>query len=137
MRLGAEHLGFRLPVVAMVIHGSNSGSLPSLARLCAFGALRLRLMLTTSPLKATVAPTPWITSRPSATSATPSKHGMKTRSVVVSSSFLRGLKNDHFWSKKGEGGLFCSRRGQSTSRGMRGQRFTILGLFHDVYGVVV
>jgi hypothetical protein len=103
MRLGAEHLGSRLPVVAMVINGSNSGSLPSLY----------------------------------ATSATHSRHGMKTASVVVSSSFLRGLKNDHFWSKKGEGRLFCFKRGQSTSRGMRGQRFTILGLFHDVYGVVV
>jgi len=31
MRLVAELLGFRLLVVGMVIHGSNSGSLPSLA----------------------------------------------------------------------------------------------------------
>jgi len=137
MRLGAEHLGFRLLVVGMVIHGSNSGSLPSLALPCACDAQRLPPMLTTSPLKATAAATPSTTSRPYATSATPSRHGTKTRSAVVSSSFQRGLKNDHFWSEKWEGGLFCSRRGQSTSRGMRGQRFTILGLFHDVYGVVV
>jgi hypothetical protein len=124
MRLGAEHLGFRPLVVATVIHGSNSGSLPSLARLCAFGAQHLPPMLTTSSQRVTVAPTPSTTSRPYATSATPSKHGMKTESVVVSSSFLRGLKNDHFWSKKGEGGLFCFRRGQSTLRGMRLQIFT-------------
>jgi|LakMenEpi03Aug12_release.lakeMendotaPanAssembly.Ray.scaffolds.fasta_scaffold359781_2 hypothetical protein len=137
MRLGAEHLGSRLPVVAMVINGSNSGSLPSLALRSASDARRLPLMSITSSLRVTVAPTPSTTSRPYATSATHSRHGMKTASVVVSSSFLRGLKNDHFWSKKGEGRLFCFKRGQSTSRGMRGQRFTILGLFHDVYGVVV
>jgi len=137
MRLGAEHLGFRLRVVAMVINGSNFASWRWLARPCVFGALRLRLMSIISWQRATAAATPWITSRPYVISATLSRHGTKTRSVVVSSSFQRGLKNDHFWSEKGEGGLFCSRRGQSTSRGIRSQIFTILGLFHDVIGVVV
>jgi len=70
MRLGAELLGFRLLVVAMVIHGSNSGSLPSLARLCAFGALRLRLMSIISWQRATEEAIPLITSRPYVISAT-------------------------------------------------------------------
>ena len=58
MRLGAELLGFRLPVVAMVIHGSNSGSLPSLALRSASDAQRLQPTATISLLKATEALTP-------------------------------------------------------------------------------
>jgi hypothetical protein len=69
MRLGAEHLGFRPLVVATVIHGSNSGSLPSLALRSASDALRLQLMSIISWQRATVAPTPSTTSRPYATSA--------------------------------------------------------------------
>ena len=70
MRLGAELLGFRLPVVATVINGSNSGSWRWLALRSAFDALHLRLMLITSPLRVTVAPTPSTTCRRFATSAT-------------------------------------------------------------------
>ena len=56
---------------------------------------------------------------------------------MVLSSFLRGLKNDHFWSEKGGGGLFCSKGGQSTSRGMRLQIFTDLQPVFDVIGEVM
>ena len=96
MRLVASRLGFALPSVAMVTSGDNYASWCLPARLCAFGALHLQRTSTISSLKATVAPTPSITSRLYAIRATPSKHGMKTESVVVSSSSLRGLKNDHF-----------------------------------------
>lgn len=70
MRLGAELLGFRLPVVAMVINGSNFASWRWLALRSACDAQRLQLMLTISSQRVTAAATPWITSRPSATSAT-------------------------------------------------------------------
>jgi len=70
MRLGAELLGFRLRVVATVIHGNSFASLRWLARPCAFDAQRLQLMSITSSQRVTAAPTPSTTSRPSATSAT-------------------------------------------------------------------
>ena len=115
MRLGASRLGFARPSVAMVTNGDNYASWCLPARLCAFGALHLPPMSIISWQRVTAAPTPSTTSKPYAIRATPSKHGMKTESAVVSSSFLRGLKNDHFWSEKGEGGLSCSRRGQFTT----------------------
>lgn len=70
MRLGASRLGFARPSVATVTSGDNYASWCLPARLCAFGALHLPPMLTTSLLRVTAAPTPSTTSRPYAIRAT-------------------------------------------------------------------
>jgi hypothetical protein len=79
MRLGAEHLGSRLPVVATVTTGKSFVSWFSLDRPYVCDAQHLPLMLTTLLLKFTVDSTLLATSNPSATHATHSKHGTRTR----------------------------------------------------------
>jgi len=70
MRLVAEHLGFRLRVVGMVIHGSSFASWRWLARPCACDAQHLQLMSIISWQRATEEAIPLITSRPYVISAT-------------------------------------------------------------------